>query len=285
MTLLLAACAVALLIQPPQVASTARAGESEVVAEAGGVTVVAGELRDAMREARQSGDPKQMLDSMTTDGLERIARNILERKLLAKEARAAGLEKRPDVDRALRRSVDTMLARVFVEHEVASLDTSDAALRRYYDTHQAEFRSGPRRKAHHIWVKTQAEAAAALADVKAGSPFEEVAKARNIDAAKANGGDLGWVPRSVMVTAFEDALFALDRLGDVSTIVHTSLGFHIIRLDEIDPGSLAPFDDAREQVKQAMVGGTVARVTSDVAKRNPATIHKETLRALVAGNK
>jgi peptidyl-prolyl cis-trans isomerase C len=285
MTLLPAACTVALLCQSPQGAVPAPARDATVVAESGGVTVTTGELRDAMREARQSGDPKQMLNSMTPEGLEEIARGILERKLLAQEARAAGIERQPDVARAIDRSADAILARALLEREAARLDTSDAALRRYYASHEAEFRTGPRRKARQIWVKTESEAAAALAEVKAGSPFEDVATARNIDAAKANGGDLGWVPRGVMVPAFEDALFALGRSGEVSGIVRTSVGFHIIRVDEVDPGSLASFDDAREQVRQLMVNGAVARVTADVARRHPATIHKETLGALAAGGK
>lgn len=286
MTLMLAACAVAWLVQSPQGgAATPARNANEIVAEAGGLTVTAAELRDAMREARQSGNPKQMLDSMTSDGLERMAHSILERKLLAKEARAAGLQKQPDVDRELSRSADTILARVLLEREAARLDTSDTALRRYYDTHLNEFRTGPRRKAHHIWVKTEAEAAGALADLKAGKLFEDVAKVRNIDAAKANGGDLGWVPQGVMLAPFENALFGLERPGQVSGIVRTSLGFHVIRLDEIDPGSLTLFDDAKEQVKRAMVNGAISRMTAGIAKRNPVTIHKETIGALATRSK
>jgi peptidyl-prolyl cis-trans isomerase C len=285
MTLLLAAFTVAVLGQPPQGAAAAGLQAATVVAEAGGVTVTAAELRDAMREARQSGDPKQMLDSMSADGAARIARSILERKLLAKEARAGGLDTQPDVDRALRRTAETVLARALLDRAAAGLDTSDLGLRRYYDAHQAEFRTGPRRKAHHIWVKTEAEAAAAQADLTAGRPFEDVAKARNLDAARANGGDLGWVPKGVMVAPFEAALFALSSPGQVSGIVRTSLGFHIIRLDEVDPGSLLPFEQVKEQVRQTMVDEAVARVTADVVKRSPATMHKEPIEAVVAGRK
>jgi peptidyl-prolyl cis-trans isomerase C len=285
MTIVVAACAVVMFAQPPQGTDRATARDATVVAECAGLTVTAGELRDAAREARRSGNPKQMLDSMTASGLETLARGILERKLLAREARAAGLDRQPDVGRALRRSADTILARALLDREAASLDTGDAALRRYYDAHQPEFRTAPRRRAHSIWVKTETEAAAALDDLKAGKAFEDVAKARNIEAARADGGDLGWVPQGVMLAPFESALFALSRPGEVSGIVRTSLGFHIVRLDEIDPGSLAPFDDAREQITQAIVSGAVTRLTSDVTRRHPATIHKEMIGALLAGGK
>ena len=285
MTLMLAACTVAFLMQPPQGAAAGSARAAEVVAEADGLTVTTDELRDAAREARQSGNPTQMLQSMTADGLEALARGILERKLLAREARAAGIDRQPATERALVRSADTILVQALLDREVASLDSSDVALRRYYDARQDEFRTGPRRKAHQIWVTTEAEAGAALADLKAGAPFEGVAKARNIEAARANGGDLDWVPQGVMVAPFEKALFALGRPGEVSGIVRTSLGYHIIRLDEVDPGSLPSFDEAREQVKRAMVNDAVARVTSDVTRRNPATIHREAINGLMAGSK
>ena len=109
---------------------------------------------------------------MTAEGLGQMARGILERKLLASSARAEGLDKKADVSRLLTRAADTLLAQALLEQEAARLDTSDASLRRYYDTHQAAFRTTPRRKAHHIVVKTSDEAVAALAEVNAGKPFD-----------------------------------------------------------------------------------------------------------------
>jgi peptidyl-prolyl cis-trans isomerase C len=263
----------------------APAAPSSVVLRTGNVAVSSAELLDAMREARLSGDPKRILDTMTSEGLERMARAILERKLLARAARVEGLDKKPDVSRAVTRAVETLLAGALLEQDAAGLDTSDAALRGYYDGHQAAFRTAPRRKAHHIVVRTRGEAEAALADLNAGKAFEEVARARNIDSSRASGGDLGWVPLGLMVRPFDQALFALDQPGQVSAVVETNFGSHVIKVDEIDPGQLPPFDTIKDKVKQAMVDAAVARRTADLTGRNPATVNKEALAALATGGK
>ena len=263
----------------------APAAPTTVVLQAGDVAVSSAELLHAMREARLSGDPKRILDTMTSEGLEQMARGILERKLLASLARAEGLDKKADVSRLLTRAADTLLAQALLEQETPRLDTSDSSLRRYYDAHQAEFRTAPRRKAHHIVVKTRDEAVAALAEVKAGTPFDEVARARNTDPSRASGGDLGWVPRGLMVKAFEDAIFAVDRPGQVSGIVQTSFGFHIINVDEVDPGQLPPFDTIKDKVRQVMVDAAIGRLTAEIVSRNPATVNNEALTALATGGK
>lgn len=86
--------------------------------------------------------------------------------------------------------------------------------------------------ARHILVDTQEEADAALVRLQAGEDFSAVAQELSTDAAtKDQGGDLGWFPRGVMDQTFEDAAFGLQP-GQLSGVVETSYGFHIILVDE-----------------------------------------------------
>ncbi len=72
---------------------------------------------------------------------------------------------------------------------------------------------------------------AARAELDAGSSFEDVAAQYSDDASAARGGDLGWFGRGMMVPEFEEAVFAL-AVGEISGVVPSRFGFHIIRLDE-----------------------------------------------------
>ncbi|HEY3547197.1 MAG TPA: peptidylprolyl isomerase [Propionicimonas sp.] len=277
MLTVLAACVVAFVAGPAEQAGAPAPPSSHVVARAGDVSVSSEELKDAILEARRSGEAKRMVETLTPDGVERMALGILERKVLAAAGRGAGVDRQAAVQRALAEAADTVLAKAYVDREVAALDASEAGLRRYFDAHQADFRIAPRRKAHHIVVKTPDEAKAALADLDAGKRFEDVARARNIDETKASGGDLGWVRRGVMVKAFDEALFGLARPGQVSGIVATSFGVHVIRLDEADPGRLPAFSAVREQVQQAIVNEVRARIKADLASRYPVTVDRNAL--------
>ena len=80
----------------------------------------------------------------------------------------------------------------------------------------------------HILVKTEQEANAVLERVKKGESFANIAKKVSLCPSKKQGGDLGTFGRGKMLKEFEKAAFALDK-GQISPIVKTKFGYHIIR--------------------------------------------------------
>ncbi len=99
----------------------------------------------------------------------------------------------------------------------------------------------------HILVKTEEEAQKVLERLNAGEDFAALADELSEDTS-AKGGDLGWFPRGQMVSEFEDAAFALQP-GEISGIVKTSFGYHIIQMIERDPDH--PLDEAALAQKKA----------------------------------
>jgi peptidyl-prolyl cis-trans isomerase SurA len=83
----------------------------------------------------------------------------------------------------------------------------------------------------------RAKAESLLAEVRRGGDFESIAKRESMDPSKDVGGDLGWARRGQMVPAFEWWLFTLPP-GQVSPVVETPFGFHIIRVDRVQPGEV-----------------------------------------------
>lgn len=86
----------------------------------------------------------------------------------------------------------------------------------------------------HILVKTSQQAQSLLAQIRQGKDFATLAKQNSDDeASKSNGGDLGWIPKGMMEPQFEAVAFQL-RPGQVSDVVQTQFGFHIIKVEERD---------------------------------------------------
>ena len=87
-------------------------------------------------------------------------------------------------------------------------------------------------------AKARAKAESLLAEVKGGADFERVAKRESADSvSREQGGDLGWARRGIMVPEFEKWMFGL-RPGDLSPVVETVHGYHIIRVDRVQPGEV-----------------------------------------------
>jgi peptidyl-prolyl cis-trans isomerase D len=170
-----------------------------------------------------------------------------------------------------------------VEYVVLDMDAvkkniavSDADLRSYYEQNKARFGTPEERRASHILITSPAGAPAAerdkararatelLAEVrKAPATFAAVARKNSQDPGSAEkGGDLGFVARGAMVKPFEDAMFALKK-GDISDIVESEFGFHVIRLDDIKPSVVQPFEQVRATIENDIRG---QQATQEFAK-------------------
>ena len=98
-------------------------------------------------------------------------------------------------------------------------------------------------------VKARAEDL--LKQIKGGADFATLAKQHSNDGSAANGGDLGFFPRGQMVKAFEDAAFAL-KAGEVSPIVESEFGYHIIKAGEHRDARTVPIAEVSDRIAQAL---------------------------------
>lgn len=149
----------------------------------------------------------------------------------------------------------------YVELSRARLPQADApaaeVLKAIYDSEkEARFSNAEERKARHILITFGADKDAAkkkaevlVSQVQAGGDFAKLAQESSDDTgSKAQGGELGWVKKGVMVPRFEEALFSM-KSGEVRGPVETEFGWHILRLDEIKPAATRGFDDAAVQAE------------------------------------
>ncbi|MCX6590924.1 MAG: peptidyl-prolyl cis-trans isomerase [Acidobacteria bacterium] len=158
----------------------------------------------------------------------------------------------------------------------AGIQVSDADLRRAYEDNKERYRTPERVQVRHILLKTTDKGPAQVAEaqkkiedllkqVQKGADFADLAKKNSEDPGSAiNGGDLGFVTKGQMVANFEAAAFALKTPKQLSPVVKTEYGFHILQLTAREDARLRPF----EEVRNELIGETQKQVVFDRMQRN-----------------
>jgi peptidyl-prolyl cis-trans isomerase D len=152
-------------------------------------------------------------------------------------------------------SVHLQYAELLLSALEAQVTVSDADLHAQYDKEKSRLVTPERRRARHILITGPNDAAAlkeardVLAQAEAGKDFSALARKYSQDPGSArNGGDLGWADRSSFVKPFADALFSM-KVGEIRGPIKTQFGYHIIRLDAIQPAAGKTFEEARAQLE------------------------------------
>jgi len=163
-----------------------------------------------------------------------------------------------EADYRTEESVALQYVRLGLDDVAAGVKVTDEELRRHYDEVAAERYVTPeRRRGRHILIESGTDDAAAKAKAeklveraRAGEDFATLAEQNSDDpGSKAQGGDLGWATRESFVAPFADALFGMEK-GEIRGPVKTQFGYHIIRLDDIEPAHQRPFEEVRAEVEE-----------------------------------
>ncbi len=153
-----------------------------------------------------------------------------------------------------------LLVTKVVNFQVRSrIKVGEDEIKKYYDAHQQDFWQAPKIHARHILfilgneltedqkeIKRQ-KAREALKRIRSGEDFIEIAKTFSEDVTAQSGGDLGVLEKGKMVSEFEEAVFSLKE-GEVSDLIKTPYGLHIIRVDKIDSGNTLPLDKVQNEI-------------------------------------
>ncbi len=147
-------------------------------------------------------------------------------------------------------------AQLRLDQLAAQVSPSDAELQAAYDKNKDRYNEPEKRHGRHILIPVGKDDAAAkkqaeevLAQARSGKDFGALAKQYSQDPGSADkGGDLGWADRNQFVGPFADALFSMS-VGEIRGPVKTQYGYHIIRLDEVQPGKTRPLESVRGEIE------------------------------------
>lgn len=166
------------------------------------------------------------------------------------------------------------------------VEVSEEDLKDRYESEKASYQKPEQRHARHILIKVaegddasvrtaqQKKAEKVLALARAGKDFAELAKEYSEGPTRDRGGDLGFFARGRMVPAFDKAVFSM-KAGEVSELVETPFGFHIIKLEEIRPASTRSF----EQVKDNLAASIKKEKARGLTFKRGSKTYEEIMRA------
>ena len=151
---------------------------------------------------------------------------------------------------------------------------SDAELEAAYQANLERYRHGEMIGARHILIQVPKEATeeqkkqarekieSVLKEIQAGKDFSELAKTVSDCPSKTRGGDLGYFGKGQMVPAFENAAFAL-KDGEISPVVETQFGYHLIQVYGKKPAGVTPLDEVRRQVEAQVKNEKFQKTVND----------------------
>ena len=192
-----------------------------------------------------------------------ILRRIVQTMVLSQNAREKGFDQRADIKEQLNLLSNDFIANQYIEKEVVGkIEVSDKDVEVYYKLHKEEFGTPEMVRVRHILFsvpktasddekkKTRAKAGEVLKQIREGASFEKLAAEMSDDTgSKYKGGDLGFFQRGRMVPEFENAAFSLKN-GELSDVIETSFGYHILKLEEKKEPKIESFEKVREKVRK-----------------------------------
>jgi peptidyl-prolyl cis-trans isomerase C len=175
-------------------------------------------------------------------------------------------ERNMTIDRLRSDTRNDLVISKMMDAEVSTTPgASDAEAKDFYEKNPDKFKQPEQVRASHILIRVDenADAAAkqkALAKIqallkraKAGEDFAALAKQNSQDGSAAQGGDLNYFGRGQMVPAFDEAAFKL-KPGEISDVVTTQFGYHIIKVTDHKDASTVPLEQVSDRVKQFLSG-------------------------------
>lgn len=272
--------------------STVAAGpepmESEVLVIGPEVVITVGDL-DLELQSYQRANQRRIVNDEAS--LRELVDAMYRRGRVVAWAREKGIDQDEAVQYRMRRAAEQVLMDVAQRRYLESIAYPDfsALARERYNASRDVYRVPEEVRVAHILVQfgedTERADGLILVEslrerIEAGEAFSDLAERYSEDPGSASaGGDVGFFGKGRMVAEFEDAAFALEEVGDVSGVVETQFGYHLLKLLDRRPTHYRPFEDVQDSImaglRQDFTRTEVRQWLRDVANPDEALFEAE----------
>lgn len=202
---------------------------------------------------------------------EDVRQRLINRELVLQAASKAGLDKSPEFGARLEEARKELLQQAFFDAAAKNRTVSEADIKAEYDRYAAQFKDSNEVLVRQIVLPSEDAANKAIAALKKGAKFDQLAKAQSIDeASKARGGDMGWGNLAVMEAPLAEMLKTIPK-GQISAKpLQSQLGWHIFKVEDMRAAKPAPLDAVKARIAQDLQEKAIRDAVLDL--RQKATI-------------
>jgi peptidyl-prolyl cis-trans isomerase C len=214
--------------------------------------------------------------------------DMLVESLFLEDAIRKGLDRDKEVRDILEEAKKKIIIAKLVKTEVDDkIKISEEDMKKYYEEHKDDFKKPEMWRASHILVASEGEAKEIQALLSSGKSFQDLAKEKSIDTTASRGGDVGYFRKGQVVPEFENICFNL-KPGEVSGIVHTQFGYHIIKLTDKKNETIQSFEEAKSGIENELKAKERNEVFDkfvlDLKNKYRVNIEKDAMKAIEATN-
>ena len=168
--------------------------------------------------------------------------------LLYQEAIRQGVGKEEEVIEVIEEAKKKILTAKLLKDKVDDkIVISETDMKEYYDVNSYRYMTPEILRASHILSLNRDDAEAIKLELENGADFADMAKAKSVDPTAQRAGDIGYFPRGQLMPEFENACAVLE-IGEVSDIVKTKLGYHIIKLTGRKEPEMRPMEQVQKDI-------------------------------------
>ena len=254
--------------------------KGDVIAKVGGDTITTEDFSERMMAA----PPAYQAYINTEPGKKQFIDLLVREKLVLESAKQAGIDKREEYKSSLEEFKEEqkrqlkdyesglMMEMYIKEVQENMITASEDEVNKYYEEHKEDFTSPVAVTAKHILVPTREEAELAFERINKGEPFDKVAQEMSTDKVSAQrGGLIGPFRKGELVKEFEEVVFNL-KTGEISEIVETPFGLHIITKVSEDKLQPIPEDVAKAEIKNIIEKTKFEKWFDDAKKKLNVTV-------------
>jgi peptidyl-prolyl cis-trans isomerase C len=227
-------------------------GDNELV-RVNDVSISLEEFREITERQSLEGKLRLLREKDRRDFLENY---LITREILYQEASKKGYDKNKQILSKIDDIKRAMVIDAFLEDTLSKRgDVSDTEIQRYYVEHKELFTEPEEIKFRQIIVESEPVVQDVLVKLSRGESFEKLASTYNVGKYREDGGNFGTIRRgqlSPVLAQFEEAAFSLRNRGEISEVIKTPFGYHIIRLDDKRGTALKPLGLVKERIRHVL---------------------------------